>query len=159
MKANKTHISLETAKLLKDCGVESEYYWQESLIMSSLISDLRKGIGWTGNWYLKEAKYASIEDEDKIYEGHLYPAYTWGEILWENAEKFFGGDRKEIVFNGKNYSVLVEDVEPYKSKEPIGYPYDNKYNPTTKILKLLQQKKYKEADLYFREHTILKKIT
>ncbi|MBL7052082.1 MAG: hypothetical protein ISS01_03240, partial [Nanoarchaeota archaeon] len=119
MKANKTHISLETAKLLKDCGVESEYYWQESLIMSSLISDLRKGIGWTGNWYLKEAKYASIEDEDKIYEGHLYPAYTWGEILWENAEKFFG--EQDICFPSK---------------------YAENHFVASILINLLQQKKY-----------------
>jgi len=28
MKATKDHISLKTAKLLKDCGVESKHVWQ-----------------------------------------------------------------------------------------------------------------------------------
>lgn len=144
MKANKTHISLETAKLLKDCGIESEYvyckYIEDDIIFINKRVEYENGFGCNG--YEKESL-------------NLFPVFTWQEILWENTDKFFGGERKEIIFDGKNYSVLVEDVEPYQSKKPIGYPFDNKYNPTAKILLFLQQKKYQEADEYFRSNCIL----
>lgn len=97
MKANKTHISLETAKLLKDCGVKN-------------IKELLKKDDYIVDPYL-----------DKVY-----PLYSWQEILWEYSEKFLG-----------------------KSKEWQFYHLG-------KIGKLLQQKRYDEADLYFRKNCILK---
>ena len=59
------------------------------------------------------------------------PAYTWPEILWEHVDKFFGkgiSDRR------------IDKVEILHS-----------------IVVLLQQKKYKEADKYFRKHCIFLK--
>jgi hypothetical protein len=120
MKANKTHISLETAKLLKDCGVES------------------------GLWFIQDYRgdyKAKIEKEKNNEWGfYYYPAYTWNEILWENAEKFFG----------------KRDIMEERNKK-IGQPAlffsgpEYKYHPII-ILELLQQKKYQEADEYFRKH-------
>lgn len=54
-----------------------------------------------------------------------YPAFTWQEILWEYPQEFFGSDTKERL------------------------------TICTWVMYLLQQKKYEEADLYFREHCIL----
>lgn len=55
------------------------------------------------------------------------PPYSWQEILWEYPEEFF--NNKYIQ---KSYTTITET-----------------------ILSLLQQKKYEEADLYFRENCIL----
>ena len=118
MEANKDHISLETAKLLKDCGVESE------------------------NLFIEYKNSFNIRNKTKLeclFLIHLsgtynrvYPAYTWQEILWEHAEEFFGED---YVYCG-GYSLPA-------FKE---FPKD--------IILLLQQKKYKEADEYFRKNCI-----
>ena len=98
MEANKTHISLETAKLLRDCEVESEY------IFVTINYEIR------------------------------FPAYTWSEILWENAEKFFGEE------------YLDNEVKNIKRPRYVVI--------SIKILYILQQKKYEEADDYFREHCL-----
>ena len=125
MKANKTHISLETAKLLKDCRMESELYFAEN---EGFVVEKHK-----------------IDKSQDWKDGYFYPAYTWGEILWENAEKFFS---KESTMKERNKKIgqpaLFFDGPKYKYYTII-------------LLELLQQKKYEEADLYFREHTILKK--
>jgi len=73
MKANSTHISLETAKLLKDCRVESEYKF--------FFDNYDKG----------ELK-CSISNNKHFLQNivRTYPAYTWQEILWEYDEEFFG---------------------------------------------------------------------
>jgi hypothetical protein len=107
MEANSTHISLETAKLLKDCKIESEYKF--------FFDNYDKG----------ELK-CSISNNEHFLQNivRTYPAYTWQEILWENNEVFF--------------------INPYK------YDWNTKI-----ILDLLQQKKYDEADKYFRENCIL----
>jgi len=111
MKANKTHISLETAKLLKDCGVESEQWFVNTRLSSS-----------NPDYRVSDCGGDSGSD---------YPAYTWQEILWENAEKFFGRN------NGY-------------------YRLEDKHNEVAEdILYLLQQKKYEEADEYFRKNCIL----
>ena len=115
MKANKTHISLETAKLLKDCRMESELYFAEN---EGFVVEKHK-----------------IDKSQDWKDGYFYPAYTWGEILWEYAELFFGDT---LHHDGL---IRLYKYEIY----------------TKEILTLLQQKKYEEADLYFREHTILKK--
>jgi hypothetical protein len=111
MKANKTHISLETAKLLNDCGVGSKYYWY--LEHAKNLPD--------GEWIIrgKEEYFPN-----QILKDYFYPAYTWQEILWENAEKFFG----------KEVPKYLECSE--------------------KILRLLQQEKYDEADEYFRDKCV-----
>ena len=118
MKANETHISLETAKLLKDCGVESKYIYYR-------YSDCPDG---REDWHIGETK------KHKGSTLHLeeHTAYTWQEIMWEYTEEFF----EEI----KDYFV----VNPH---------YVEKV--TREILYLLQQKKYEESDMYFRENCIL----
>jgi len=106
MKANETHISLETAKLLKDCGIDSELFFYRS----------------GGKWYAKEEGmfFPNVVLLDSLF----FPAYTWQEILWENTDKFF---------------------------KDCGWSLHN----TLAILRFLQEKKYEEADLYFRNHCIL----
>ena len=108
MQATKDCISLETAKLLKDCRIENKYYFVECKITKEVM--IYRGCEkWKNNWY-----YPS-----------LYPAYSWQEILWEHVEEFFGKQSEE------NFSACAY------------------------VLCLLQQKKYQEADKYFREHCIL----
>lgn len=68
------------------------------------------------------------DDWQGIYIG--YPAYTWQEILWEYPQEFFG-------------EVFSENIE-YLVKDIIG-----------NIIYLLLQKKYDEADKYFRDNCIL----
>jgi hypothetical protein len=117
MEANSTHISLETAKLLKDCKVESE-------------------CGYYATAHDNYETY-SISGNRHYWKGQPnYPAYTWQEILWEYPERFFWG---------KNFSYDAE--------------YDNEWANGNfivfRILQLLQQKEYDEADEYFRRHCIL----
>lgn len=93
MKANKTYISLETNKLLKDCGIESEYVYLEHVVEDDIIfinkrSEYENGFGCNG--YEKETL-------------NSFPAFTWQEILWEYSEEFFGAER-----NG--YDKLMRDV-------------------------------------------------
>lgn len=107
MEADKDHISLDTAKLLKGCGVESKNWFV-------LYKDGKKC------WDLVYFDKVSPNDYN-----HSYSSFTWQEILWEYPEEFFWDEY---------WTDLWE---------------------TDEILKLLQQKKYKEADLYFREHCIL----
>ena len=121
MQATKTHISLETAKLLKDCGVESRGVFVETLV---------------NEWNYVPIK-ADIIVNREGYKLTTLPAYTWQEILWENAEEFFG--KKYIYCGGYSWAAFEE------------YPKDI----LTISSHLLQQRKYKEADLYFREHCIL----
>ena len=81
MKATKDHISLETAKLLKDCDVESKYEW-----------------GCDGHHFCgEEEEYEEnnyrVEEKwffSRFPEKPLGPAYTWQEILWEYPDEFFG---------------------------------------------------------------------
>ena len=85
MQANKTHISLETAKLLEDCGVESAKHWHETKYEGYKI------------------EYGKVPEDNNNEEFTDYPAFTWQEILWENADKFFGviyerDFSKEILF-------------------------------------------------------------
>lgn len=99
MEANNTHISLETAKLLKDCGVESEYfYYRNELIHNELfykIYDEYKGMGIYG-----------IECQNKMMS-KCYPAYTWQEILWEYPVLFFGENEiEQDLSNGITDTIL-----------------------------------------------------
>jgi hypothetical protein len=116
MKANKTHISLETAKLLNDCEVESKHYWS---------GQLQKII--TKEQFESYDPYNQDKLQDDSFRQAVettYKIYTWQEILWENAEKFFG----------KEVPKYLECSE--------------------KILRLLQQEKYDEADEYFRDKCV-----
>lgn len=76
-KANSTHISLETANLLKDCGVESEYWY-------ILHKDGKKC------WDIVNIE--SLGPNEWI---DFYPAYSWKEILWEHAAKFFFNEKSQ----------------------------------------------------------------
>lgn len=124
MNATKDHTSLETGKLLKDCGVGSKYVFSNP----------------GGVWI-------AVHSYDIMPDVELYPAFTWGEILWEHAEKFFG----EKAWNDRGISY----------KECLNLPEGEITNWTIrdeheiKILSLLQQKRYNEADEYFRNTCIL----
>jgi hypothetical protein len=138
MKANKTHISLETAKLLKDCGVKSEWW---SVV--DTITEERKIIPSPSSKYygIETDYYCCGKGEESRLEGKgIWDIYTWQEILWENAEKFFGKEN--------HYNVTINNLI-----DKNGFDYI-----ATQILILLQQKKYDEADKYFRENCKLIKI-
>ena len=124
MQANETHISLETAKLLKGCGIEwyrffvEDWYWDRDFASPCFWYD-RSEYPWYGNYK------------------NVIQTYTQQEILREYAEEFFGIEQK--YWDDQDY-------------------FDNLFNiqsKTKKILELLQQKKYQEADLFFRKHCVL----
>lgn len=118
MKATKDHISLETAKLLKDCGMESKFLYIYEL--------------------LSKEEYELILTEEYCTTNQVYPAYTWQEIE-DNAELFFG---KKLVDDGMFFITGDSKTEAY-----ILHIH--------KILDYRLDKKYVEADLYFREHNII----
>lgn len=86
MKANKKFISLETAKLLKDCGVESENTFREDSRAIQIIKTIDKD----------NPKYLPVYG--------FYPAYTWQEILWEYPEEFFGSHKTQYDFDEWNHT-------------------------------------------------------
>ena len=125
--ANETYISLETAKLLKDCGVESKMYFN-SKGKTTKVKNVYKTITYV-------SEYDSVEDEKRLIRINL-PAFSWQEILWEHAEEFF---------------------PEYKDGQDNNFAYSRsaRFTILPRILELLQEKKYEEADLYFREKCIL----
>lgn len=127
-KANETHISLETAMLLKGCGVESKMYY-----VDLGVTPFEPDEPYIEVW--------SIEPSEDLTDDDIkssYPAYTWQEVLLE-AKTFFGSEwiKHRDWYNGGEYRAYIIISE--------------------KLLRLLQQKKYEEADLYFRKNTILTK--
>jgi len=129
MEATKDHISLETAKLLKDCGVESKYIFQPS------IAGCYNGIYETsGGFAFLPGEKAQLKPE------YSYPAFTWGEILWEYAGEFFG--KKTI-----STDLFFENLNRYSQR---AYECHGEV-----ILHLLQKKKYDEADEMFKETCVL----
>lgn len=93
MKATKDHISLETAKLLDNCGIESKYTCHEAIWNRGTIDE--------ESWMVvHDTKYIgnNCRKQGKI----IYPLYTWQEILWEYPEKFFG-DEFNVRFNMISY--------------------------------------------------------
>lgn len=109
MKANSTHISLETAKLFK-CNCDSIRREKKYIETNQCGEDFEFEV-------LSEEEICELDVET----GEFYPCFSWQEILWEHTEEFFGCD--------------IENAEI--------------------LLKLLQEKKYEEADLCFRKHCIL----
>jgi len=79
MEATKDHISLETAKLLKNCGVESGSWW-------ILYKEGKR------NW---EVVDRDMTDPNEWTD--FYPAYTWQEILWEYPEQFFSEEITDMT--------------------------------------------------------------
>jgi hypothetical protein len=121
MEATKDHISLETAKLLNDCGVESKYAYGDCV----------------GKWGIYSHPSIDNRHHPDLYK-YGSPAYTWQEILWGYPKEFFGDKfLGEANMNGTTFNQFTWSFYPET------------------ILSLLQQKNYKEADLYFRENCIL----
>jgi hypothetical protein len=98
MEANSTHISLETAKLLKDCKVESEY-------------------GYYATAHDNYETY-SISGNRHYWKGQPnYPAYTWQEILWEYSKEFFGDEERVVWIETLTFAnhLVSETYTPGKS--------------------------------------------
>ena len=133
-KANKNHISLKTAKLLKDCGIFSKYHYADQ-------GDNRKHK--IVNYVDSDAIITTNNEKRKTKD---YPAFTWQEILWEYPDKFFGEEEMTSSELSRNI-VPHEDCNLCSMNRNLYYP--------NIILNLLQQKKYQEADDYFVEHCIL----
>lgn len=126
MKANKDHISLETAKLLRGCGIKSRRQFY--------ISDDGRTIHST------------------------FPKFTWQEILWERAEKFFGSGLLEFRYDDGDElnDFLGGDLRyPYSEGACIEFTCKEYRYHAFEITLLLQEANYEGADLYFREHCIL----
>jgi len=138
MEANSTHISLETAKLLKDCRVESEYKF------------------FFDN-YDKEELKCSISNNEHFLQNivRTYSAYTWQEILWEYPKEFFGDKLINNEYWKDKYDVF-DSVDYYSDGHNELLYTEIAYKRHSRIiLDLLQQEKYNEADEYFRENCIL----
>lgn len=132
MEATKQHISLETGKLLRFCGVKN-----------SLVFTNECDYEYLDNGFTivkpKENKYIVLKlfrERFDLRVGIEYPAFTWQEILWEYPDKFFGDN--PITNNYK--SINDKKIYWYKTKF---------------ILNLLQKNEYTNADLYFRKNCIL----
>ena len=139
MQANKYNISLETAKLLKDCEVENKYIFANNLLLDKNT--------------FKENNTKLIEECAIVYVPPTFPAFTWKEILCEYPKEFFWYDRYYHITCGE----LINDsycgacgTDLLELDMCIEYEF-----VTFNIMKLLQQDKYKEADEYFRKHCIL----
>lgn len=142
MKANRDHISLETARLLEDCGVESKFVFVDEIFRDD------------DRYYTYIATFSEeILENKKINK--LTPAFTWQEILWEYSKEFFGEDEYDT---DTLYCTRVWEAWGYKTMtdndfERIYIP--NYQHHTNEIKSLLQQVRYTEADLYFRKNCIL----
>lgn len=123
MEATKDHISLETAKLLKDCGVESRYWYL--CIDDDDIHEHPHNVEIT-----ELTREDMAVDWSRTACKDSCPAYTWKEIE-DNADKFFNIDNRESYWTGNDCYEL------------------------SKMKLFLELNKYEEADLYFRENTIL----
>lgn len=147
MKANKDHISLETAKLLKDCGVESECVWiHHHFATFEQKPKLQEG------WSVR--KGTSL----RVMSNELLPAFTWGEILWERAKEFFGSELIEFRYEDGDelYDFLGGDLRyPYSEGACMEFTCKEYSYRAFEITLLLQEANYEGADLYFREHCIL----
>jgi len=140
MTANQKFINLETAKLLKDCGVESEYVFSNFM-----------GCALTKEFNI-ECKYS--KDEIKDFEDEfgeigiqIYPAFTWQEIE-HFSQLFFGVD--------DYYYARGEETKGKNDwNDEFDYVLKSFEYHSIFLLKLRLENKYEEAELYFREHCIL----
>ena len=86
MQATADHLSLETCKLLKDCGVESSMWWHyfeaEELDVAGSCE-----IGMSGSGQFTETGWLVL---DQLESDDAIPCYTWSDVLWKHADKFFG---------------------------------------------------------------------
>lgn len=116
MQATADHLSLETCKLLKDCGVESEY------------------------WYIlhKDGKKCwDIVDRESVGPNEwtdFCSAYTWSDVLWKHADKFFGSS---FVRLGRSILDEASLIVPCY------------------ILRCLKEGDYERADQMFKDKCIL----
>ena len=93
MKANENYISLETGKLLKDCGLESEWYFNKYKARDFNLDNIDK------------SKYA-----DNKQDWECYPAFTWWEILWKYPKQLLGSKRSgfnEGVLDRNFYTLYI----------------------------------------------------
>ena len=102
MKANENYISLETGKLLKDCGLESEYIYYSYGVRSG-VNELSNRLYKSGKNNKRNSRLSDIIP--------VYPAFTWWEILRKYPEQFFGG---ELISKGSlgdsNCRVYTRDL-------------------------------------------------
>ncbi len=132
MEATKDFISLETAELLKNCGIESKNYFV-------VITDNSHAVKSRGMGIYPKAESDIIKLT--LDKAMAYPLYSWWEVLWKYADEFFG----DADFGGCpkcGYDWVCDSCYAYTYHSLV-------------ILNQLQMKKYKEADEYFREHCIL----
>lgn len=149
MKANSTHISYDTNKLLRDCGcnIDSRHWF---LCVDNSYIDHPHGVVFTElTKYDKAVDWARTNCKDSCR------AYTWMDILWEHAEEFFGYGKidTELLYCHRTWTAWQYGTMTELDFESEIVPAYEFY--TTNIKNFLQQKKYEEADLYFREHCIL----
>ena len=90
MKATKDYTSLETGKMLKNCGFESKYSYIQGY----------NTVGSPTNIYIGETP------ENEKYIGKISKAFTWQEILWEYEEKLFEGG--EIIKHTQEILLMIQ---------------------------------------------------
>lgn len=101
MNATKDHISLETAKMLKDCELNYDCTYVEN------YDDV---IGWSvyreGEVTGEQYDYGFFSSEKLHHWKEFYPAFTWQEILWEHEENFF--EAGEIVKHTQKILLMIQ---------------------------------------------------
>lgn len=116
MQATADHLSLETCKLLKDCGVESSLWWHY------YVSD---------NLYIAGTCWMDL---DPLESDAAIPCYTWSDVLWKHADKFFGSS---FVRLGRSILDEASLIVPCY------------------ILRCLKEGDYERADQMFKDKCIL----
>lgn len=167
-KATSTHVSLKTCQLLHEngCKVKAIYEYiqlpnEDGTIRYSLAYRVKtKDIHGKEFYVWREYKdfdgreHISDYEEDENYTD--VPAYSWSEIIIENAKEFFGEDAtcKNCKGCGSDaeYNELHEEWEQVQCQSC--HAEGNYIMP---IIKMLNQGKTAEAEKYFLEHNIFTK--
>lgn len=160
MKADKNGVGLECAKLLKDCGIKSEYayipYNDEYTIDNIEYWEFFDDKYGTG----REIVFAKKDVTDRYTILGIY-APTWQEILWKYHKKFFGD--QHVVFNSsskeyENHENFQTWIATKKYREDKWIMSDKKIAYKVipqQILEELQQEHYNQAERIFINNCIL----
>lgn len=93
--ATKDYISIDTAILLKNCGIDSKYYYS---------------MWYWGNLYITQKIWFSNS------EWNMYPLFTWQEILWENGSKFFWEkDTQQVWICQRTIFIFLTENKYYEA--------------------------------------------
>jgi len=137
------YTSLALSKKLKDCGLESEYMWEQW-----------NRHGGKKGW---ELSLSEMTLKDEV----TYPAFDiLNDICVKYAKEFFGRDKTYFAVIGESGGYEADDVylnwkegDDNFEEDYLDELDDYQYH-TTEILRLLQRGKKQEAEHYILEHCL-----